>query len=311
MHRSFRGTLTCGIAICALALHTADAAAAPPLPNPDGKFDYQITDAYDPGEGFTVVSRNPEIDVDKPSELHGSSLRGDGNLYRICYLNALQTQEEDYAWWESKHPDLILRDDNGDPIHDPDEEWQGEALLDVSTPEKRAALLSVQRAWIENCKRQNYQAIEPDNIDSYERAQGKLRPDDVEAYMIEFVKVAHQYDLAVAQKNAVEWIYEGRASTVGFDFAIVEECHLTNECDDPIEHYGAANVFEIEYWYDTDDSSSGVTIPAHSDAHFQEACCERGETIRIVIRNRDVRSSTEAGYYRDVCEPNSEASPEC
>ena len=290
------------IAACALALHTTDVVAQIPLPTPTGEFDYQIGGRYEPAEDVSVVSRDPKIDLSQPLKIRGSTTPRDQDLYRICYLNALQTQDDDYDWWMDNHPELILMDDDGEPVHDPDPEWAGEMLFDVSTPEKRAQLLLLQGDWITNCKRQGYRAIEPDNIDSYTRSQGRLSAADVQAYMLDFVEAAHLQNLAVAQKNAVEWIAEGRASAIGFDFAIVEECQLTRECEAPILHYGAENVFEIEYWYDEEDDSSGVTIPAHSREHFDEACYERGDSIRIVIRNRDARASDEYGWYRDICE---------
>jgi hypothetical protein len=302
MHYTLNKSLLGSIAACAFALQTAEVSAQISLPPDAGAFDYQIGGAYEPEADVTVVSRDPGIDLDDPLQIQSNTLAGDNRLYRICYLNALQTQDEDYEWWMENHPELILMAD-GEPVHDPDPDWAGEMLFDVSTPEKRAQLLSLQRDWITNCKRQGYRAIEPDNIDSYTRSQRQLSADDVQAYMVDFVHEAHQQDLAVAQKNAVEWITERRASTVGFDFAIVEECQLTSECDAVIAHYGAAKVFEIEYWYDEEDDSSGVSVPAHSRDHFDDACYERGSSIRIVIRNRDVRSDEEDGWYRAVCEP--------
>lgn len=303
VHRTLTNTcFSALLAACALALNTSDVVAQTQLPPPTGEFDYQIGGSYEPAENVTVVSRDPGIDLNNPQEIDSGATPGDDQLYRICYLNALQTQDYDYAWWMDNHPELILMDEDGEPVHDPDPEWAGEMLFDVSTPENRAQLLSLQRDWITNCKRQGYLAIEPDNIDSYTRSQGQLSAADVEAYMIDFVAEAHRQSLAVAQKNAVEWISEGRARSVRFDFAIVEECQLTGECDAVIDHYGAENVFEIEYWYDEEDDSSGVTVPAFSREHFDAACDERGDTTRIVIRNRDVRSSEEYGWYRDICE---------
>jgi|GEM_PF-5751844 len=41
--------------------------------------------------------------------------------------------------------------------------------------------------------------------------------------MQQFVAEAHAQGLAVAQKNAAEWARDGRAESVAFDFAIIEE----------------------------------------------------------------------------------------
>lgn len=46
-----------------------------------------------------------------------------------------------------------------------DEDW-GEYLFDVSTPEKRAELLSIVGPWIEGCAADGFDAIEVDNLDS-------------------------------------------------------------------------------------------------------------------------------------------------
>lgn len=57
-----------------------------------------------------------------------------------------------------------------------------------------------------------------------------LSADNAQALMQRFVAEAHAQGLAVAQKNVAEWVQElcpsgsPRATSVGFDFAIIEEC---------------------------------------------------------------------------------------
>lgn len=269
----------------------AQANAPYTLPPSTGGFDYQIAGRYTPDPRVSIISSDPAIADGRPL---------DTTRYNICYLNALQTQPEHYEWWMANYPHLILLDENGDPVHDPDPDWAGELLFDISTAEKRTALFELERAWIAGCRQAGYQAVEADNLDSYLRAGGAFGEDEAEQFMKQFVAEAHAQGLAAAQKNGVEWV-GARATNVGFDFAIVEECQLTQECDQLIAYYGASLVFEIEYVYDTADSSSGVEVPAGSTAHFAAACRARGSSVRVVLRNRDVRPAGARGFVSEQC----------
>jgi hypothetical protein len=93
----------------------ADAAMPPLLPPINGKVDYQLGGSYTPPSGVTVVSRDR-----KATPAPG--------LYNICYVNGFQIQPEENDWWLTQHPDLILRDANGDPVIDT--AWN-EMLLDI------------------------------------------------------------------------------------------------------------------------------------------------------------------------------------
>lgn len=265
-----------------LGLGASVASAQQALPA-DGAFDYQIGGSYAPASDVRIVSR----------DVNDGALKSD-NIYDICYLNALQTQPSETQWWTTNHPELLLKDEQGNFVHDPDSRWNEEILFDVRTPAQRSALIEIQKKWIAKCA-EGFDAIEPDNLDSNERApDGLLSEEAVAAYMKLFVEEAHRSGLAVAQKNVVEW-------EAGFDFAIVEECQLFGECENVIARYGAGRVIEIEYWYDEDFEDEDVSVPAHSRAHFDAACKARGNQIRIVIRNDDVRAKGEAGWYFDAC----------
>jgi Glycoside-hydrolase family GH114 len=288
-----------------IAVQTAHAYDLPP---PDGKFDYQLGGSYDPEPDVRIVSRDSGVRVGS-EQTAAPALALDGNLYQICYLNVLQTQPDDQAWWlQDEHRHLVLFGSDGQPVHDPDPEWAGEMILDVRTPENRAELLALETPWIAQCKNAGFAAIEPDNIGSYTRSDGLLDADQVQAFMEGFVAEAHNQGLAVAQKNVVEWNTDidasgrTRAQSSGFDFSIIEECQPAQECAVVRSAYGDGLVFEVEYWYETEDSSSGVTLPAHSTAQLDAACADHGETVRVVLRNRDVRSKDTEGYYYAVCD---------
>ncbi|MFD9615311.1 endo alpha-1,4 polygalactosaminidase [Streptomyces sp. NPDC059083] len=124
-------------------------------------------------------------------------------LYNICYINAFQAQPgtEASRWWHDNHPDLLLRNGLGGLIVD--EDWN-EPLLDISTEVKRAQLAAVVNEWIDDCHAKGYQAVEPDNLDSYQRSLGSLTASDSIAFASMLSEHAHAVGLAVAQKNTAE-----------------------------------------------------------------------------------------------------------
>ncbi|MFG2772915.1 endo alpha-1,4 polygalactosaminidase [Streptomyces sp. NPDC048350] len=235
-------------------------------PEPHVGFDYQIGGPYPPPPGVGAVSRDRTA---KPAD----------GLYNICYVNAFQAQPDATDWWEENHPDLLLRTAAGDPVVDQD--WD-EALFDVSTPAKRERLAGIVGAWIDGCATDGYQAVEADNLDSYERSQGRLTPEHDLAFARLLVARAHAAGLAIGQKNAADLAQEGRK--LGFDFAVAEECGQYDEC----EAYATAfdnRVLVIEY------EPEGLT----------RACARWGETLSIVLRDTDVRPAGRTGYVRATC----------
>ncbi|MEU9863672.1 endo alpha-1,4 polygalactosaminidase [Streptomyces sp. NPDC047971] len=235
-------------------------------PEPHIGFDYQIGGPYEPPAGVTAVSRDRTA---KPAP----------GLYNVCYVNAFQTQPDATDWWRTNHPDLLLRDASGAPVMD--EDW-GEALLDVSTPDKRRRLAAIVGEWIDGCATDGYQAVEADNLDSYERSDGRLTPEHDLAFARLLVDRAHAAGLAIGQKNAADLAEQGRG--IGFDFAVAEECGQYEECGP----YAAAfddRVFVIEY------------RPAGLDA----ACSAWGDKLSIVLRDTDVRPAGKPGHVRRTC----------
>ena len=92
----------------------------------------------------------------------------DPDRYSVCYVNAFQTQPGEDAVPE----DLLLHDATGARVEDPD--WPGEFLLDVSTAMTRRAVADLVGRWIDRCAADGYDAVEPDNIDSWTRSGGAL-----------------------------------------------------------------------------------------------------------------------------------------
>ncbi|WP_433359320.1 endo alpha-1,4 polygalactosaminidase [Actinoplanes sp. CA-142083] len=249
---------------------TKETTVSPPTwekPPANGRFDYQIGGAYPPAAGVRIVDR----------DRGAATVTG---LYSICYVNAFQTQPGENAWWERNHETLLLRTKDG-YVEDPD--WPGERLLDVSTPAQRSAAAKIVGEWFAQCAAKGFRAVEPDNLDSWTRSHGLLTRDDAAAYAKLLVAAAHTYGLAIAQKNTADLL----GAPIGFDFAIVEECAVYDECGDFVDAYGN-QVFEIEY------TDSGA------DA-YGKSCASIGSKISIVLRDRSVVPAGTAGYHYEWC----------
>jgi hypothetical protein len=236
------------------------------LPPANATFDYQIGASYPPARGVRVVSRDRS----------GEPAAG---LYDICYVNAFQAQPDELNWWRNTHPELLLRGAGGAVIVDQD--WN-EALLDVSTPARRAEIASIVGTWIDACAHRGFQAVEPDNLDSYERSDGRLTPSDNASFARLLARRAHAAGLAVAQKNTTDLLAQHKS--IGFDFAVTEECGRYGECGQYASAY-ANRVFDIEY----------------SAGDFATACRGSGAALSIVLRDRDVSPPGSPDHVFKTC----------
>ncbi|MBN2714473.1 MAG: endo alpha-1,4 polygalactosaminidase [Deltaproteobacteria bacterium] len=235
------------------------------LPPANAPWDYQIGGGYTPPTGVQVVSRDRE---DSPAP----------GLYNICYVNGFQIQPNEETWWQTNHPDLILRDSNGDPVVDAG--WD-EMLLDVRTQTNRDALAIIIGEWIAQCAKDGFDAVEIDNLDSYERSDGLITQDDNTAFMGMLSDISHANGLASAQKNAAAFLEN--VSQMKTDFAVVEECNRWDECGDYQNAYGDL-LFIVEYR--KQDFNAGCTA-------FPE--------LSIVLRNLDVSTPQSGNYVYDGC----------
>ncbi|MFJ6567906.1 endo alpha-1,4 polygalactosaminidase [Streptomyces sp. NPDC091292] len=230
-------------------------------------FDYQLGGPYPPPDQVRAVAR------DRTAE----PVPG---LYNICYVNAFQAQPGDaVTWWQKHHPDLLLRDEDGALVID--EDWE-EPLLDIGTPARRDALMDVVGPWIDGCADAGYDAVEPDNLDSYERSDGLLGAPDAVAFATLLADRAHEQGLAIAQKNTTDLL--PHRARVGFDFAVVEECARYDECGDFTDAY-RGRVFDIEY----------------TDTDFTTACDTWAKTLSITLRDRDVEPAGADGHVYRRC----------
>lgn len=248
------------------------ASAAPPvaLPTPHAEFDYQIGTPYTPPTGVRVISRDHTKD---PA----------AGLYNICYVNAFQTQKGARGQWDA---DLLLRDENGKVIEDP--EWEGEAILDLREDGKRKRIAAKVNGWIDTCAAKGFQGVEPDNYDSYGRSRGLFTAVQAQEYIRLLSAHAHDRGLAIAQKNTSE--LAGAARQNGLDFAVAEECGAWGECD------VYANAF-----------NDHVVVIEYSADGLNKVCDGYGgrpgfkDRLSIVRRDKSVTAPGNGEYVRTTC----------
>ncbi|KAL0564205.1 hypothetical protein V5O48_017850 [Marasmius crinis-equi] len=268
--------------ILALSLVSATTAASvkradvTPLPA-NSKWDYQIGGAYDPDQDVGVVTRDR-----KQSPVAGK--------YNICYVNAFQTQPDEAADWQTPERDhLLLRNPDGSYFEDPD--WPGEFILNTSNATNRDEIAAIVNVWLDDCKQKGFNAVEPDNLDTFTRTDDLLSADDNVAYAKLLATHAHDIGLAIGQKNAGE--LEGRGKTdVGFDFAVVEQCQQFEECETYTDVYGS-EVLEVEY--------VNTTLPQNGLVNWQDACNARGSQISIIYRDVKVTPRGNSAYVYREC----------
>ncbi|WP_028798617.1 endo alpha-1,4 polygalactosaminidase [Streptomyces sp. 142MFCol3.1] len=234
-----------------------EAVELPPL---HAGFDYQIGGAYPPPAGVRVVSRDRAA---SPAP----------GLYNVCYVNAFQAQPQERGQWPA---DLLLRDARGKVVVD--EDWD-EALLDIRTPDKRERVAERVGRWIDDCADKGFDAVEPDNYDSYTRSHHLLTADDATAFITLLSAHAHARHLAIGQKNTVE--LAGVRARTGLDFAVAEECGEYDECG----QYAKA-------FHDR------VLVVEYTDSGLRKARSGYGDRLSIVRRDVLVSTPGSAGYVR-------------
>ena len=224
------------------------------LPVANAGFDYQIGGAFKPADDVEVVSR----------DRNASPAKG---RYTICYVNAFQTQADERSFWK-KHWSLVLKD-GGKAVEDSG--W-GEWLLDTRTRAKRHALARIVGRWVTGCAIDGFDAVEYDNLDSWDRSHGLISKRDNKRYARLLTARAHTAGLAAGQKNWAELGSTG--PRLGYDFAVAEECARWSECGSYAKPY-ADRVYDVEY----------------RRKDFDKACRRWGDRISVVLRDLDVTPS--------------------
>lgn len=235
-------------------------------------FDYQLGGGYEPAESVQLVVRDR---TDEPATTAAN----------ICYVNAFQSQPGEAQFWLDEHPGLVLRGSDGEPVID--ENWPDEMIFDTSTDSNRAQLAEVIGGWIDGCAAAGFIGVEFDNLDSFLRSDGALTDKDNFALAATLVERVHANDMQAGQKNAAEYTEQGR-NTIGFDFAITEECYRWDECSAYTDVYDD-RVYNIEYF---DDLRGTVA----------EACADEGNLPpRTIFRDRDLVTPDDPAYRLEYC----------
>jgi hypothetical protein len=185
--------------------------------------------------------------------------------YNVCYVNGFQTQSNERSFWR-QHPRLVLKQD-GKPVEDSAwDEW----LLDLRTPAKRQDVARIVGRWVAGCARDGFDAVELDNLDSFTRSHGLISRRQAIAYARLLVRRAHDAGLEAGQKNLAG--FDG--TTIGYDFAVAEECGRYRECAAYTEDFGD-RVLSIEY----------------RRQDFRWTCSHVGDRLAVVLRDRDLSPS--------------------
>ncbi len=221
------------------------------LPTRNVDWDYQIGGSFPPARSVGIVSRDR---LEQPL----------ADAYNICYVNAYQTQANEKPFWRD-HWRLVLKK-GGRPVVDG--AW-GEWLLDTRTPAKRHDLARIVGRWVDRCARDGFDAVEYDNFDSWGRSKHLVSKPDNIRYARLLVARAHAAGLAAAQKNWAE--VADRGPSIGFDFAVAEECNRWHECGS----YASA--------YD-----NRVLVVEYRARDFRRGCNVWGDRLSIVLRNVNV-----------------------
>jgi hypothetical protein len=136
------------------------------------------------------------------------------------------------------------------------------------------------RARLDLCKEKGFDAVEPDNMDSYTIDTGfPLTYDDQLAYNRWLANEAHQRGLSIGLKNNPEQVAD---LVEDFDWALTEDCFEQGWCKDLLPFIEAGKpVFAAEY------TDTGSTL---------DDFCAQAQAMRInaILKNRDLDSPRQA-----------------
>jgi hypothetical protein len=156
-----------------------------------------------------------DIDGFENTAAEVSTLHGKG-IHVICYIDV--GTDENWRPDASEFPASVIGKSNG---------WPGESYLDIADT---SVLEPIMTKRFEMCKEKGFDAVEPDNMDTYEEgskvgftitAAEQLTYDEWVAGEV------HSLGMAVLQKNDGE---QTSSLESHFDGALTEECNVWDEC---------------------------------------------------------------------------------
>jgi endo-alpha-1,4-polygalactosaminidase (GH114 family) len=185
----------------------------------------------------------------------------------VCYISV--GSYEDWREDADQFPDSVLGNDY--------EGWPGEKWLDIRQID---VLAPIMRARLDLCKEKGFDAVEPDNMDSYTNDTGfPLTYDDQLTYNRWLANEAHQRGLSIGLKNNPEQVAD---LVEDFDWALTEDCFEQGWCDDLLPFLEAGKpVFAAEY------TDTGSTL---------DDFCAQAQAMRInaILKNRDLDAPRQA-----------------
>jgi hypothetical protein len=134
--------------------------------------------------------------------------------HMICYVDV--GTAENWRPDNASFPSSVLGDQNG---------WPGERWLDIR---QLSVLEPVMAARFQMCRQKGFDAVEPDNMDSYENTTGfPLQASDQLTYNLWIAAEVHSLGMAVLQKNDPD---QASALQPFFDGVLDEQCNQYNSC---------------------------------------------------------------------------------
>jgi hypothetical protein len=143
--------------------------------------------------------------------------------------------------------------------------WPGELWLDVRPAGPNyAALQAIMLARFKVCQQKGFDAVEPDNIDSYQNKPGfSTSAADQLAYDEWLATTVHGLGLAIFQKNDLDQVGTLESH---FDGILDEECNEYSECD-TLAPYTSANkpAWDAEYQEDGETTAKFCTADVQAN----------------------------------------------
>lgn len=216
------------IVFAVLALAALPARAEIWQPEPGVSFQW-ILQGYD---GTVPKAKVIDLDMFETSAIRVANLKAH-NKKVICYIS--------FGSWENWRPDksnfpaaVIGKKYDG---------WAGERWLDIR---QIATLAPIFEARLDKCKAKGFDAVEPDNLDSYENDTGfAITKADQLAFINWLADAAHARGLSIGLKNVPEFAPQLAAK---FDWALTEDCYDQRWCGQMKSFISAGKaVFAVEY----------------------------------------------------------------
>jgi len=260
----------CIVALIVAMTSLTVAAAAYWVPSPSDTFQWDLEEPVPTNVPATVY------DIDMFDNTAGlvAKLHAMGR-HVICYI--------DVGSWESYRPDAKKY-----PKRILGERYPGypqERFVDIRALDVLGPILE---ARFDLCKAKGFDAIEPDNMDTYQADTGfPLSGDDELRFISWLIARAHAHGLSIGQKNdpAQTPAVEG-----SFDWALLEECMRYSFCDRFSSYVADGKaVFDTEY-------------TNHTTLHeFLHRDCPRGRQLGFFLIEKHLNLDA----YRVTCDGKS------